>query len=185
MSLPNLSEWSLKHPQMVAYLMLVLSVAGIISFFNLGRAEDPDFTLKIMVVRTLWPGATAQEVERELTERIEKKLQETPWVDVLKSASKPGESLVFVNLKDYTPKAEVPESWRQVRKKLDDIRHTMPAGVQGPFPNDEFGDVQVNIFALTGDGFDLAALRRYADDAALELRRIKGGKLVERMGVQD
>ncbi len=185
MSFPNLSEWSLKHPQMVAYLMLVLSVAGVISFFNLGRAEDPDFTLKIMVVRTLWPGATAQEVERELTERIEKKLQETPWVDVLKSASKPGESLVFVNLKDYTPKTEVPESWRQVRKKLDDIRHTMPDGVQGPFPNDEFGDVQVNIFALTGDGFDLAALHRYADQAALELRRIKDVKRVELIGVQD
>ncbi|MBU0688826.1 MAG: efflux RND transporter permease subunit [Gammaproteobacteria bacterium] len=185
MSFPNLSEWALKHQQMVVYLMVVLSIAGALSFVNLGRAEDPDFTLKIMVVRTLWPGATAQEVERELTERIEKKLQETPWVDVLKSASKPGESMVFVYLKDYTPKAEVPESWRQVRKKLDDIRHTMPEGVRGPFPNDEFGDVQVNIFALTGDGFDLADLHRYADKVALELRRVKDVKRVELIGVQD
>ena len=183
--MPNLSEWALKHQQMVLYLMVVLTVAGVVSFFNLGRAEDPAFTIKVMVVRTLWPGATAQEVERELTERIEKKLQETPWVDVLRSASKPGESLVFVTLKDYTVKEEVPESWRQVRKKLDDIRHTLPAGVQGPFPNDEFGDVQINIFALTGDGFDLAALHRYADRVALDLRRIPDVKRVELIGVQD
>jgi multidrug efflux pump len=185
MKMPNLSEWALKHQQMVLYLIIVLTVAGVLSYLNLGRAEDPNFTFKVMVVRTLWPGATAQEVERELTERIEKKLQETPWVDVLRSASKPGESLVFVILKDYTPKADVPESWRQVRKKLDDIHHTLPAGVQGPFPNDEFGDVQINIFALTGDGYDLASLRRYADRIALDLRRIKDVKRVELIGVQD
>ncbi|MDP2805922.1 MAG: efflux RND transporter permease subunit, partial [Gallionellaceae bacterium] len=185
MKMPNLSEWALKHQQMVVYLMIVLTVAGILSFFSLGRAEDPAFTMKVMVVRTLWPGATAQEVERELTERIEKKLQETPWVDVLKSASKPGESLVFIQLKDYTVKEEVPESWRQVRKKLDDLRPSLPAGVQGPFPNDEFGDVQMNIFALTGDGYDLAVLRRHADRIALELRRIPDVKRVELIGVQD
>lgn len=182
---PNLSAWALTHQQMVLYLIIVLTVAGVISYFNLGRAEDPDFTFKVMAVRTLWPGATTQEVERELTERIEKKLQETPWVDVLRSASKPGESMVFVVLKDYTPKQEVPEAWRQVRKKLDDIRHTLPAGVQGPFPNDEFGDVQINIFALTGDGFDLAALRRYADRIALDLKRVPDVKRVELIGVQD
>jgi len=181
----NLSQWALKHQQMVVFLILVLSVAGIASFFQLGRAEDPEFTFKVMVVRTIWPGATAPEVERELTERIEKKLQEAPWVDVLKSISKPGESLIFVNLKDYTPPAEVPESWRQVRKKLDDIRHTLPEGVQGPFPNDEFGDVQVNIFALTGDGFDMAAMRRHAEHIALELRRVESVKRVELIGVQE
>jgi len=182
---PNLSAWSLTHQQMVLYLIIVLMAAGVISYLNLGRAEDPDFTFKVMVVRTLWPGATAPEVERELTERIEKKLQETPWVDVLRSASKPGESLVFVILKDYTPKPEVPEAWRQVRKKLDDIRHTLPSGVQGPFPNDEFGDVQINIFALTGDGFDLSALRRFADRIAVDLKRVPDVKRVELIGVQD
>ncbi len=182
---PNLSAWALTHQQMVLYLIIVLMTAGAISYFKLGRAEDPDFTFKVMVVRTLWPGASAQEVERELTERIEKKLQETPWVDIVQSASKPGESLVFVILKDYTPKAEVPEAWRQVRKKLDDIRHTLPQGVQGPFPNDEFGDVQINIFALTGDGFDVAALRRHADRIALELRGVPDVKRVELIGVQD
>jgi multidrug efflux pump len=185
MKMPNLSEWALEHRQMVVYLIIVLSVAGVLSFFSLGRAEDPEFTFKDMVVNTKWPGATAQEVERELTERIEKKLQETPWVDVVSSVSKPGESLIFLSLKDYTPKDEVPESWRQVRKKLDDIRHTLPAGVHGPFPNDEFGDVQVNIFALTGDGYDLAALRRHADQVALELRRVNDVKRVELIGVQD
>ena len=185
MKLPNLSAWALEHKQFIAFLIVMLTVAGALSYFSLGRAEDPSFTFKVMVVRTLWPGATAQEVERELTERIEKKLQETPWVDVLRSASKPGESLIFVVLKDFTPKTEVPESWWQVRKKLDDIRHTLPVGVQGPFPNDEFGDVQINIFALTGDGYDLATLRRYADRVALELRRVHDVKRVELIGVQD
>jgi multidrug efflux pump len=182
---PNLSAWALSHQQMMLYLIIVLTAAGIISYFNLGRAEDPDFTFKVMAVRTLWPGATALEVERELTERVEKKLQETPWVDVLRSASKPGESMVFVMLKDYTPKKEVPEAWRQVRKKLDDIRHTLPSGVQGPFPNEEFGDVQINVFALTGDGFDLAALRRYADSVSLELALVPDVRRVELIGVQD
>jgi multidrug efflux pump subunit AcrB len=120
----NLSEWALRHQSMVLYLMIVFMVGGVISFLKLGRAEDPDFTFKVMVVRTLWPGASAAQVEQQLTERIEKKLAETPWVDVLRTASKPGESLTIVILKDYTPKTEVPEAWRQVRKKLDDIRHT-------------------------------------------------------------
>jgi multidrug efflux pump len=184
----NLSEWSLRHPQMVLYLMIVFMIGGVISYFQLGRAEDPDFTFKVMVVRTLWPGANAQQVEQQLTERIEKKLAETPWVDVLRTASKPGESLTVVILKDYTPKAEVPEAWRQVRKKLDDIRHTLPAGVQGPFPNDEFGDVQIKIFALTAKekaGYGMGELRREADKLARELRRVEDVKKIELIGVQD
>ena len=185
----NLSEWALKHPQMVLYLIIVFMIGGTISFFQLGRAEDPDFTFKVMVVRTLWPGASAQEVEQQLTERIEKKLAETPWVDVLRTASKPGESLTIVILKDFTPKTEVPEAWRQVRKKLDDIRHTLPAGVQGPFPNDEFGDVQMKIFALTSRddkaGYGMGDLRREADRLARELRRVNDVKKIELIGVQD
>ncbi|HEY6897794.1 MAG TPA: efflux RND transporter permease subunit, partial [Rhodocyclaceae bacterium] len=181
----NISAWSLRHPQMIVYLIVVLMVAGILSYLKLGRAEDPDFTFKVMVVRTLWPGAPAREVETELTERIEKKLYETPWVDVLRSTSRPGESLIFVILKDYTPKQEVVESWRQVRKKLDDIRYTLPQGVIGPFPNDEFGDVMVNVLALTGDGYDLAELRRQAERMGRELRRVPDVKKVELIGVQD
>jgi multidrug efflux pump len=182
---PNLSAWALTHQQMVLYLIIVLTAAGVISYLNLGRAEDPDFTFKVMAVRTLWPGAAALEVERELTEKIEKKMQETPWVDTLRSASKPGESMVFITLKDYTPKQEVPEAWRQVRKKLEDIRHTLPSGVQGPFPNDEFGDVQINIFALTGDGLSLSELRRYAEQIAIDLKLVPDVKRVELIGVQE
>jgi len=170
---------------MVLYLMIVLMVGGTLAFLKLGRAEDPDFTFKVMVVRTLWPGATAREVETKLTERIEKKLQETPWLDVLKSASRAGESLVFVQVKDYTPKTEVPEAWRQVRKKLDDIRHTLPAGVQGPFPNDEFGDVYVNIYALTGAGYDHAELRRAAVRVQRALRGLPDVRKVDLLGVQE
>ncbi|MBS3936305.1 MAG: efflux RND transporter permease subunit [Sulfuritalea sp.] len=182
---PNLSAWALKHPSMVLYLMIVLMVGGTLALLDLGRAEDPDFTFKVMVVRTLWPGATAREVETELTERIEKKLQETPWLDVLKSASRAGESLIFIQLKDYTPKQEAPEAWRQVRKKLDDIRHTLPAGVEGPLPNDDFGDVYVSIYALTGVGYDQAELRRTAVRVQRALRALPDVKKVDLLGVQD
>ena len=181
----NLSEWALRHRSMVSYLIVVLMLGGIFAYFKLGRAEDPDFTFKVMVVRTLWPGATAHEVELQVTERIEKKLQDVPWVDVIRSNSKAGESLVFIVLKDYTPKKEVPDAWYQVRKKIGDIRYTLPSGVQGPFINDEFGDTFINLFALTGDGFDLARLRQEADRVARELRRVADVKKVELIGVQD
>ncbi|TXG92997.1 MAG: efflux RND transporter permease subunit [Rhodocyclaceae bacterium] len=181
----NLSEWALRHRSMVLYLMIVLMVAGVLSYFKLGRAEDPDFTFKAMVVRTLWPGATAREVEEQVTERLEKKLQEAPWVDVIRSSSRSGESLLFIILKDYTPKKEVPNAWYEVRKKVGDIRHTLPAGVQGPFMNDEFGDTFVTIYALTGDGFGAGALRRHADDIARELRAVDDVKKVDLIGVQD
>jgi multidrug efflux pump subunit AcrB len=181
----NLSEWSLRHRSMVAYLIVMLVLAGVLSYFKLGRAEDPEFTFKVMVVRTLWPGATAREVEQQVTERIEKKLQETPWLDILRSNTKAGESLVFILLKDYTPKKDVPDAWYQVRKKIGDIKYTLPAGVQGPFINDEFGDTFINIFALTGDGFDLAALRKEADRLARELRQVPDVKKIELIGVQD
>ena len=181
----NLSEWALHHRSMVAYLIFVLLVGGTLSYFKLGRAEDPDFTFKAMVVRTLWPGATASEVQLQVTERIEKKLQEVAWVDVVRSNSKAGESLVFIVLKDHTPKKEVPEAWYQVRKKIGDIRQTFPAGVQGPFINDEFGDTFINIFALTGDGFDLARLRLEAERLARELRQVPEVKKIELIGVQD
>ena len=181
----NLSEWALRHRSMVAYLILVFMLGGAISYFKLGRAEDPDFTIKVMVVRTLWPGATAREVESQVTERIEKKLQEVPWLDVVRSNSKAGESLVFVVLKDYTPKKEVPEAWYQVRKKIGDIKQSFPVGVPGPFINDEFGDTVINIFAVTGDGFDLARLRLEADRLARELRLVPDVKKVELIGVQE
>ena len=185
MTPPNLSEWALHHRSLVAYLIVVLMLGGVLSYFRLGRAEDPDYTFKAMVVRTLWPGATAHEVEQQVSERIEKRLQEVPWVDVLRSQTRSGESLITVLLKDYTPKKEVPEAWYQVRKKIGDMRHTLPPGVQGPFLNDEFGETFITIYALTGDGFDLAALRREADRMARELRQVPDVKKIELIGVQE
>lgn len=181
----NLSAWSIRHPAMIGYLILVLMIAGTLAYFKLGRAEDPDFTFKVMVVRTLWPGATAEEVAQQITERIEKKLQETNNLDIIKSNSKPGESLIFVILKDNTLKKDVPEAWRQVRRKLDDMKGTLPAGAIGPFPNDEFGDVNMNIFALSGKEFSMAELRLEANRLARELRTVPNVKKVELFGVQE
>jgi len=181
----NLSEWALKHQSMVLFLIVVLMFAGAVSYFKLGRAEDPEFTFKVMVVRSFWPGATTREVEQQLTDRIEKKLQEVPYLDVLRSYSKPGESLVFLTLKDHTPPKEVPNSWYQVRKKLGDIRQTLPEGVRGPFFNDEFGDTFGIVYALSGEGFTLPDLRNQADDIARQLKGIPDVGKVELFGVQD
>ena len=181
----NLSEWALQHRALVLYLMLALAVMGTVSYGKLGQSEDPPFTFKVMVVRTNWPGATAREVAEQVTDRIEKKLQEAPYVDVLKSYSKPGESLVLFLVKDSAPAAAIPEVWYQVRKKVGDIRQTLPAGIQGPFFNDEFGDTFGNIYALTGDGFDYAELKQYADRIRLELLRLPGVAKVEFFGEQE
>lgn len=181
----NLSAWAIRHPAMIGYLILVLMIAGTLAYFKLGRAEDPDFTFKVMVVRTLWPGATAEEVAQQISERIEKKLQETNNLDFVRSSSKPGESLIFLVLKDSTLKKDVPEAWRQVRRKLDDMKGTLPAGVVGPLPNDEFGDVNMNIFALSGKDFGMSELRREADRIARELRTVPNVKKVELFGVQE
>jgi len=181
----NPSAWAIEHPQMVLYLMVVIMVGGVISYLRLGRDEDPSFTYKVMVVRTLWPGASAAETESELTERMEKRLQEVPGVDVLKSVTRPGESLIFVFIKETILPRDVPGTWYQVRKKLYDIQPSLPAGVQEPFANDDFGDVQMLIYGLTGDGFDMAELRRAADNMAIELRALPDVKRVDLLGVQE
>ena len=180
----NLSAWALEHSSLVAFFMLALALAGIVSYQKLGRAEDPAFTVKIMVVRSFWPGATAQEMADQVTDRIEKKLQELPLLDNLRSYSKPGESTVFIELRDYTPPKDVPALFYQVRKKLDDIRHTFPEGVQGPYANDEFGDTFGIVYALTGEGFTHADLRHQADRLAHALRRLTDVGKVELIGVQ-
>src|SRR5512140_590697 len=128
----NLSEWALAHRSLVLYLMIVLGAIGVGSYLRLGQAEDPEFTFKLMVVKTNWPGASADEVERQLTDRIEKKLQETPRLDNLRSYSKPGESVVFVFVKDSSRPDEIRDTWYQVRKKVGDIRLTLPQGGIGP-----------------------------------------------------
>jgi len=181
----NLSEWALGHQSLVLYAMVVLAAIGVASYLRLGQAEDPDFTFKLMVVRTLWPGASAEEVERQLTDRIEKKLQETPRLDHLRSYSKPGESVVFVFVKDSSRPDEIKDTWYQVRKKVGDIRTQLPAGIQGPFFNDEFGDTFGNIYALTGEGFGYRELKEAADRIRADLLRVKDVAKVELIGEQD
>ena len=181
----NLSAWALRHQSFVAYLIVVFTVGGFIAYLTLGRAEDPDFTIKTMVVSAEWPGATAREMELQITDRLEKKLQETPWLDYVQSYSKPGKCLIFVNLLDYAPNKEVPDAWYQVRKKLGDIHGDLPDGVKGPFFNDEFGDTYGTILAFTGDGYSQAELKDIVDDVRQELLRIPNVAKVDLIGVQE
>ena len=181
----NLSAWALRNRQIVLYIMLLFAVVGALSYTNLGQSEDPPFTFKAMVIRTNWPGASAEEVSRQVTERIEKKLMETGEYDRITSFSRPGESQVTFMARDSMRNSQIPELWYQVRKKINDIRHTLPPGIQGPFFNDEFGTTFGNIYALTGDGFDYAVLKDYADRLQLQLQRVKDVGKVELVGLQD
>jgi hypothetical protein len=181
----NLSEWALRHRALMAYFMVLLALLGVYGYRNLGQAEDPSFTFKIMLVRTFWPGATAQEVAEQVSDRIEKKLQEVPHIDRVTSFARPGESTVLFVVKDTAPRAEVAELFYQVRKKVGDIRHTLPRDIRGPFFNDEFGDVFGNLYALTGPGLSYAQLKDYAEDLRSQLLRVKDVAKVELFGVQD
>ncbi|BAL26064.1 efflux RND transporter permease subunit [Azoarcus sp. KH32C] len=180
----NISAWGLRHRSLVLYFMIVLTVIGAYSFGRLGQSEDPPFTFKVMVIRTEWPGAAAEEVARQVTDKIEKKLQEVAQVDVVRSFSRPGESMVFFVARDSTPAREIPEVWYQVRKKIGDIRYTLPQGIVGPSFNDEFGDTYGNIFALVGEGLDQAELKRYAEAIRSELLRVHDVAKVSFFGEQ-
>lgn len=181
----NLSEWALRNRQIVLYLMIILAVVGALSYTKLGQSEDPPFTFKAMVIRTLWPGASAEEVARQVTDRIEKKLMETGEYDRIVSFSRPGESQVTFIARDSIFSSYLPELFYQIRKKVGDIRQTLPTGVQGPFFNDEFGTTFGNIYALSGKGFDYAVLKDYADRIQLQLQRINDVGKVELIGLQD
>ena len=181
----NISEWALANRPLVFYAMLVLAILGVMSYARLGQSEDPPFTFKVMVVRTVWPGATADEVAREVTDRIEKKLMETGKYEYIRSYSRPGESQVIFVARDSLRSAEIPEVWYQVRKKVGDIKATLPQGVVGPFFNDEFGDTFGNIYALTGKGFDYAVLKDYAERLDLQLQRVPDVAKIELVGLQD
>jgi multidrug efflux pump len=159
----NLSTWALEHQSLVVLILLLVSLAGILSYRRLAQSEDPPFTFKVMVIRTFWPGATARQVQEELTDRIARTLQATPHVDFLNSYSRPGESTLFFTIQDSAPAAQVPETWYQVRKRVGDIAYTLPTGIQGPYFNDEFGDVYTNIYALEGDGFTPAQLHDWGE----------------------
>jgi multidrug efflux pump subunit AcrB len=181
----NLSAWALKHSSFVLFLMLLLGASGVYAYLHLGQMEDPSFTVKAMVVQAQWPGATAAQMAEQVTDRLEKKLQEIPEVDYLTSYAKPGETQITVLLREAVPAARVPGVWYEVRKKLDDIRHTLPRGVQGPAFNDEFGDTFGNLYAFTSDGFDYADLRRHVDQARDEFLRVPDVGKIQYLGVQD
>lgn len=182
----NLSRWALEHPALTRYLMVVLMLLGIAAYFQLGQDEDPPFTFRAMVVRTYWPGATAQQVAEQVTDKIERTLQEVPYADVIRSYSKPGESQIIFQIKDSSRPAEVANVWYTVRKKVGDMRFTLPQGIQGPFFNDEFGDVYGVIYALEADaGFNYAELKTFADDVRQQLLRVPDVAKVELFGVQD
>jgi multidrug efflux pump len=181
----NLSSWTLRHQALVVFLLVLITLFGVLSYSKLAQSEDPPFTFKVMVVRTFWPGATARQVQEEVTDRIARKLQESPDLDFMRSYSRPGESTLFFTIKDSAPPAQVPQAWYQVRKKVGDIANTLPAGIQGPFFNDEFGDVYTNIYALEGDGFSFAQLHDYAERLRTELLRVPNVNKVDFIADQE
>ncbi len=180
----NLSDWALRHRPLVLFFMIVLALGGLFAYGQLGQSEDPPFTFKVMVIRAHWPGAAAREVEQQVTDHIERKLQELPLLFV-RSYSRPGESLVFLSFKDSLPPAAIPELQYEARKKVGDIRHTLPPGVSGPFFNDEFGDTYTNLYAITGEGYGYRDLKALGDRIRAELLRVPGVAKVDFIGEQE
>jgi len=181
----NLSRWALENIPLTRYLIAALLIGGILSYQKLGQDEDPPFTFRAMVVRAIWPGATAVQMAEQVTDKLERKLQETPYIDRIRSFSKPGETTIILELRESTPPKDVPDSWYQVRKKIGDIQGTLPQGVIGPFFNDEFGDTYGSIFALSGDGFTYAEMKDYADFVRQQLLGVPLVAKVEQFGVQN
>jgi multidrug efflux pump len=182
---PNLSEWAINKRSLILYFMIVSLIAGGFAFYKLGRNEDPAFTFRTMIVSAVWPGATIEETLLQVTERLERTLQETPNLDRLRSYSVPGQTTIFVDLKGTTPAGVVPDMWYQVRRRIADIRHTLPAGVVGPFFNDDFGDTFGIIYGFTADGFTQRELRDYVEDARSRLLLVPDVSKVELLGAQD
>jgi multidrug efflux pump len=180
----NISRWALEHAPLTRYLMVALMVLGLVAYFQLGQDEDPPFTFRAMVVQAFWPGATAEQMADQVTDKIERTLQEVPHSDILRSYTKPGESLTILQLKDSSPPGEVSESWYQARKRVGDMRASLPAGVIGPVFNDDFGDVYGSIFAMSADGFSLEELRAHAERVRSRLLRVPNVAKVELFGVQ-
>ncbi|WP_310646626.1 efflux RND transporter permease subunit [Limnohabitans sp.] len=181
----NLSKWALDHPALTRYLMVVLMLLGVAAYFQLGQDEDPPFTFRAMVVRTYWPGATAQQVAEQVTDKLERTLQEVPYADKIRSYSKPGESQIIFQIKDSSKPGDVPQVWYAVRKKIGDMRYTLPQGVQGPFFNDDFGDVYGVIYAIDAPGFSPAEVKKFSDDVRQQLLYVPDVAKVEQFGVQD
>jgi len=174
MSVLNLSSWAVRHPAFILYLILAIGAAGLNAYLKMGRAEDPTFTVKTMVVSAAWPGATSGELERQVAEPIEKKLQELPDFDYTKTFTRPGLAVIQLQLKDTVSTRDASDIWYQARKKVGDIRHLLPEGVRGPFFDDEFGDVYSAVYAITGDGYTAADLKKVAEAARLRLLKVPG-----------
>ena len=181
----NLSEWSLKHRSFIIYWMIAFIVAGAAAFIHLGRNEDPAITIKTMIVHAVWPGATIDDTLSQVTERLERKIQEIPEVDNIRSQTSAGETTLFVTLKDEITSAEVPDIWYEVRKGIGDITFTLPQGVIGPFFNDDFGDTFGIIYGFTADGFTHRELRDYVEDVRSRLLHVPDVSKIEIIGAQD
>ncbi|WP_137130075.1 efflux RND transporter permease subunit [Rhizobium sp. FY34] len=181
----NLSDWALRHKSLVWYFMIIASVAGILSYFNLGREEDPDFTIKTMLIQASWPGASVDEMTSQVTDRIEKKLQELESLDYTKSINTPGQTTIYINLLENTKAADVKPTWTKIRNMINDIAPNLPQGVQGPFFIDSFGDVYGNIYAFTADGLSQRQLRDYLEAARQQILSVPNVGKVDLMGAQD
>jgi multidrug efflux pump subunit AcrB len=181
----NLSEWSLRHRSFIIYLMIAAIVAGWTAFNSLGRDEDPAFVIKTMIVQAAWPGATVDDTLQQVTERLERTLQETPHLDFIRSYTSPGLTTIFVNLQGKTPASEVPDVWYHVRKNIGDMRSTLPQGVIGPGFNDEFGDTFGIIYGFVADGFTQRELRDHVDAIRSQLLRVPDVSKIEMLGAQD
>ncbi|MDY0747041.1 efflux RND transporter permease subunit [Paucibacter sp. R3-3] len=180
----NVSRWALEHPALTRYLMVVLMLMGFAAYFQLGQDEDPPFTFRLMVIQAAWPGATAQQMAEQVTDKIERTLQEVPYADKIRSFTKPGVSVTMFQLADNSPGKDVPETWYQVRKRIGDMRYTLPQGVQGPSFNDDFGDVYGSIYALSADGFSKEELRQWSERVRSQLLRVPNVAKVTLFGVQ-
>jgi multidrug efflux pump subunit AcrB len=181
----NISRWALEHAALTRYLLVVLLVLGAAAYFQLGQDEDPPFTFRAMAMRVFWPGATAQQVAEQVTDKLERTLQEVPYADKIRSYSKPGEALIIFQVRDSSPPREMQQVWYTVRKKIGDMRSSLPAGVIGPFFNDEFGDVYGSMFALASDGFSYQELKDHADRVRQRLLKVTDVNKVALFGVQD
>jgi len=181
----NLSEWALNNRSLTVYLMIVAVLAGLFAFVRLGRNEDPSFVIKTMVVQAAWPGASVDDTLKQVTERLERTLQETPKLDFLRSFTRAGVTTIFVTLKDNTGAREIPDIWYHVRKSIGDMRHTLPVGVIGPGFNDEFGDTFGIIYGFTADGFTHRELRDYVEDVRSKLLHVHDVSKIEILGAQD
>ncbi|MBP2665671.1 MAG: acriflavin resistance protein, partial [Firmicutes bacterium] len=180
----NLTELAFRHKEFVYFTIAMIFIAGIFSYRQLGRMEDPDFVIRQMVVSVAWPGASAREVEEQVTDKIEKKLQDTPGIDYLKSFSRPGQAIIYVVLKETTPEKDIRPTWLEVRNMVNDVKTSFPSGVVGPFFNDRFDDVFGSIYALTGDGFNYEELRSQAETIRRILLGVPNVKKVQLVGVQ-